>query len=64
MLRYLLAASLLFFMACQTSEKTTPTPFDAPPAWAGDAIWYQIFVERFHNGDTANDPTAADIAIP
>src|SRR5262249_61321473 len=31
------------------------------PAWAQDAIWYQIFVERFRNGDPANDPTAHDI---
>ncbi len=31
------------------------------PAWSQDAIWYQIFVERFRNGDPANDPTAHDI---
>ena len=31
------------------------------PAWAGDAIWYQIFVERFRNGDPSNDPTVRDI---
>lgn len=34
---------------------------NAVPSWAQEAIWYQIFVERFHNGDAANDPTAADI---
>jgi glycosidase len=28
-----------------------------PPAWAADAVWYQIFPERFHNGDPENDPT-------
>jgi glycosidase len=33
---------------------------DAPP-WAADAIWYQIFVERFRNGDPSNDPTPHDI---
>ena len=27
------------------------------PDWAEDAIWYQIFPERFANGDTANDPS-------
>ena len=32
------------------------------PAWAADAIWYQIFVERFRNGDPSNDPTAHDVA--
>jgi len=27
------------------------------PAWVADAIFYQIFPERFDNGDPANDPT-------
>lgn len=27
------------------------------PEWAQDAIWYQIFPERFRNGDPSNDPT-------
>lgn len=26
------------------------------PGWARDAIWYQIFPERFRNGDASNDP--------
>jgi len=30
-------------------------PFDEPPAWAREAVWYQIFVERFRNGDPSND---------
>jgi len=34
---------------------TASTPFDQPPAWAKQAIWYQIFVERFNNGDKTND---------
>jgi glycosidase len=29
--------------------------FDTPD-WAKHAVWYQIFPERFRNGDTANDP--------
>jgi glycosidase len=32
------------------------------PDWAKDAIWYQIFPERFRNGDVSNDPTKSDIA--
>jgi glycosidase len=32
------------------------------PTWAKEAIWYQIFVERFRNGDPANDPTPSDMA--
>ncbi len=31
------------------------------PAWAREAIWYQIFPERFRNGDKNNDPKLADI---
>jgi hypothetical protein len=31
------------------------------PTWAQEAVWYQIFVERFGNGDPTNDPTIRDI---
>jgi len=31
------------------------------PDWAQEAIWYQIFPERFFNGDTANDPTVESL---
>ena len=27
------------------------------PSWANKAVWYQIFPDRFYNGDTTNDPT-------
>lgn len=27
------------------------------PDWAGKVVWYQIFPERFRNGDATNDPT-------
>ncbi|MET3729016.1 cyclomaltodextrinase [Fictibacillus halophilus] len=26
------------------------------PSWVKDTVWYQIFPERFANGDTSNDP--------
>ncbi|WP_323847417.1 glycoside hydrolase family 13 protein [Microbulbifer magnicolonia] len=31
------------------------------PQWAKRAVWYQIFPERFRNGDTSNDPKMEDI---
>jgi len=31
------------------------------PQWAKSAIWYQIFPDRFYNGDKTNDPTLEDI---
>lgn len=31
----------------------------ATPSWARHVVWYQIFPERFRNGEPANDPGAA-----
>ncbi len=33
------------------------------PDWAKGIVWYQIFPERFCNGDTANDPVAEKVFI-
>lgn len=33
-----------------------PIDVFTPPAWVKDAIFYQIFPERFANGDPSNDP--------
>ena len=33
----------------------------AAPQWAEDAVWYQIFPERFRNGDSHNDPVPASL---
>ena len=48
------------------TAKATPANLDAlrvsvapqfvTPDWAKHAVWYQIFPERFRNGDTSNDP--------
>lgn len=45
-------------IGCQEEKSFSNT---SPPAWAKDAIWYQIFVERFRDGDTTNDPTPESI---
>lgn len=46
-----------------TSQKKDETvnKIYAVPEWTKHAIWYQIFVERFRNGDPSNDPTVADM---
>ncbi len=31
-------------------------PAFVTPDWAKSAVWYQVFPERFRNGDTSNDP--------
>lgn len=35
---------------------------DWVPSWARTAVWYQIFPERFRNGDPKNDPRVEDLA--
>ncbi len=37
---------------------------EAVPTWAADAVWYQIFPERFRNGDPSNDPTRESLEHP
>ena len=34
------------------------------PAWAADAVFYQVFTERFANGDPKNDPTRESLESP
>ncbi len=36
----------------------------AVPDWAADAVFYQIFPERFANGDPNNDPTRDTLEFP
>lgn len=52
------------------SDETNDLADDSPdsrtdiaivPEWSKEAIWYQIFPERFRNGDPKNDPTIIDI---
>ncbi|MFA4838490.1 MAG: glycoside hydrolase family 13 protein [Candidatus Neomarinimicrobiota bacterium] len=43
---------ILLFLSLENSYSE-----DTNPEWAKTAIWYQIFPERFRNGDTKNDPT-------
>lgn len=53
-------------MTMATSCKTNPSEnkISGPPEWTKNVIWYQIFVERFNNGDVTNDPAAEDISTP
>jgi len=53
--------SFLLIMCEQNQNIPEKTKFDQPPSWAKNAIWYQIFVERFNNGDPNNDPTRENI---
>lgn len=44
-------------------ETREQVPYQTPE-WAKHVIWYQIFPERFKNGDPSNDPTAERVKGP
>ena len=58
-LSYLILLSFIAFgfSGNQHSDKNIPRV----PEWAMTAVWYQIFPERFANGDKSNDPTPHDM---
>ena len=55
--------SLLILIMVMTNKplnsqsNSLPLIEDFIPQWAKEVVWYQIFPERFCNGDTKNDPT-------
>lgn len=55
---------ILLCIPVMSFAQSSNEKFSKPPAWASSAIWYEIFVERFHNGDKSNDPRLSDITIP
>ncbi|MFO8099538.1 MAG: alpha-amylase family glycosyl hydrolase, partial [Salinibacter sp.] len=58
-----MAGLVVLLSACQ-SAPDPPGPSDRVPDWASDAVVYQIFPERFANGDTTNDPTRQSLTDP
>jgi cyclomaltodextrinase len=51
------AVIFLFIVTRKNAEEL----FYTVPDWSREAIWYQIFPERFWNGDTVNDPDLDDM---
>jgi len=45
----------------QQTDHKNEQPLTQLPEWAKKAVWYQIFPERFFNGDSSNDPTVETI---
>lgn len=58
---------LLICVSCQnrnnvvSDQSNLNAKIEKTPSWAREAIWYEVAVERFRNGDASNDPTAEDI---
>ncbi len=60
-LRASLSALLLCCAGPAFAQQPARTDGEFVPAWAKEVVWYQIFPERFRNGDPTNDPTAASL---
>ena len=60
--RHCAVAAVLATMAALSGESGEAAQRPLIPEWAKHAVWYQIFPERFRNGDASNDPTKDDIA--
>lgn len=59
----LLSFCLLLVSAASALAQSS-TGSKTVPAWAKEAIFYQIFPERFRNGDPSNDPTRESLETP
>lgn len=48
-----------FWKIIAKKHKTIPDflPYNEPPSWSREAIWYQVFVERFRAGNTKINPS-------
>jgi cyclomaltodextrinase / maltogenic alpha-amylase / neopullulanase len=47
-------------LPCQATDQAAPHV----PEWVADAVFYQVFPERFANGDPTNDPTRESLEAP
>jgi len=58
MLRILLTSLVsILLLSCSASEIKNEKNVD----WAKGMVWYQLFPERFYNGDPGNDPSYKDV---
>ncbi len=71
--RIFLIISFIIFLSCSSGNKINMISKNSAikisnaekvqvPEWAKRVVWYQIFPERFRNGDSSNDPTLKTLA--
>lgn len=61
MMKIITALFLIFNLFGKGNDKMNNEQKEFVPQWAKKIVWYQIFPERFRNGDTNNDPTLESI---
>lgn len=59
-MNYSLRQALLTGLALVALVLPARAQTDFTPAWSKGVVWYQLFPERFYNGDPGNDPRVTD----
>lgn len=59
--RLYLFLGLVLFSCKEPHDMKEQLAYEDSPRWAQEAIWYQIFVERFRNGSSDNEPQPANM---
>ncbi len=57
----LIACFISYLFSFKGDDTLKKEDIDFVPQWAKMVVWYQIFPERFRNGDASNDPTVKNI---
>lgn len=60
-MRTKLCLFLLMLFVCFSNGRCAQVKQGFIPEWAKDVVWYQIFPERFRNGDENNEPTIEQV---
>lgn len=60
-MRQYLTSILPFILIACSPQKNEERSKSNVPEWSRNVVWYQIFPERFRNGDPSNDPTPLDM---
>lgn len=60
----LLIVVIFNITSCSNTEASAEKSSDEfVPQWSKNVVWYQIFPERFSNGDITNDPALSDVSL-
>ena len=61
LIKLIFSSLLIFVLTTSLPGQQISKKIPRVPEWAKKAVWYQIFPERFNNGDRLNDPRPVDM---
>ena len=59
----IVCAAAIFWTGCRSVIRNLQSKDAHVPEWVSDAVFYQIFPERFRNGDPKNNPTRESLEL-